>query len=49
MEFSVGNATEFLTALPNYLFDELRDFCQNPKNFTSLDDDEEVVEEIEGN
>lgn len=45
VEFSVENAIEFIRALPDYLFDDLRDFCQNPKNFTNVED-EEVVEEI---
>lgn len=36
--FSVEACTEFLTKLPNYLFDEVRQFCTAPANF--LDDDE---------
>lgn len=42
--FSEAKVVEFIEALPNYLFDELRDFCQDPKNFS-----EENVEEIAKN
>ncbi len=36
LEFSAGNCTDFLAALPGWLFDELRNFCGNPASFAEL-------------
>lgn len=36
VDFSVKNCEAFLSCLPDYLFDELRNFANNPSNFTSL-------------
>lgn len=36
--FSVDEAQQFLDALPNWLFDEFREFCRNPANFVELMD-----------
>lgn len=45
--FSPATCLEFLTALPSYLFDELRAFCGEPGNF--IEDDEPIPssEEVE--
>lgn len=50
VEFSVENAKDFLEALPNWLFDELRTFCNDPANFVGegeLTPDDKV--ELQGN
>lgn len=39
--FSVAECDAWLQALPTYLFDELRQFCQNPANFAELPEDVE--------
>ena len=36
--FSVRECEEFLTALPNWIFDGLRSYCTNPQNFSALDE-----------
>lgn len=36
VEFSVKTCQEFLTALPNWVFDNVRSFCTNPSNFSSI-------------
>lgn len=36
--FSVKNCEEFLTALPNWIFDGVRGFCTNPSNFAAVTD-----------
>jgi len=38
VEFSVKNCEDFLTALPNYIFDGVRSFCTNPSNFSAITD-----------
>ena len=38
--FSVESCTDFLTALPDWLFDELRSFCGNPASFADVLDSE---------
>ena len=38
VEFSVKNCQEFLTALPNWIFDSVRGFCTNPTNFSAITD-----------
>jgi hypothetical protein len=45
-EFTPENVRDFLTALPDYLFDEVRNFATEPSNFVS-----EMVnkEELSGN
>lgn len=45
--FSVEAAQQFLQALPDHLFDELREFCQNYKNFDLPD--HEITEDIAKN
>lgn len=44
VEFNSENLNEFLEAIPDYMFDELRDFCQDPKNFS-----QENIEDISKN
>lgn len=36
--FSVAECVDFLNQLPNWIFDDLRQFCGNPANFTELMD-----------
>lgn len=38
VEFSVKNCQDFLTALPNHIFDSVRSFCTNPSNFSAITD-----------
>lgn len=42
--FSVKSCQEFLTALPNWVFDGVRNYCTTPTNFAgqSVEDDEAV-------
>jgi len=42
--FSVKSCQEFLTALPNWVFDNVRSLCTSPTNFAghSVEDDEAV-------
>lgn len=35
--FTKENADAFVKALPDWLFDKLREFCINPTNFTQID------------
>lgn len=35
--FSKESAEQFVQALPDWLFDKLREFCINPMNFTQID------------
>ncbi len=37
-DFSVTECEAFLAQLPNWLFDEIRQFCGNPASFTELMD-----------
>ena len=39
VEFSEDNCREFINALPDWMFDELRGYCMDPTNFTTLEDD----------
>lgn len=45
VEFNPTNVKEFLTALPNQIFDEIRQFCGNYVNF--MDEDFEIVNDME--
>jgi len=45
-DFSLEKCTAFLAALPDWLFDELRQFCIDPQNFI---DDLVDVDELAGN
>lgn len=36
--YSVDAATDFLAALPDWIFDELTAFCREPSNFSSADE-----------
>ena len=38
VDFSQANLVEFLDVLPNWLFDDLRNYCGNPANFSELVD-----------
>ena len=50
VEFNPERAAEFVEALPDWLFDELRAFCGDVQNFLEEDDgDEEDDEELAGN
>lgn len=44
VEFSQENVLEFLQALPDWLFDDVRLFAANPENFTEVSPDEEMEE-----
>ncbi len=37
--FSQQNCHDFLTALPDFIFDRLRNFCMTPANFMNVGDD----------
>lgn len=41
--FSVEDCEEFLTAIPDYMFDDFRTFCGNPRNFVEHGDPEETA------
>lgn len=44
VEFSQGNCEQFLKAMPDWIFDELRAFATNPHNFLEEGiEDEEVI------
>lgn len=45
--FTQQNCLDFLTALPNFIFDELRVFVNDPFNF--IDADPEAVEDVAKN
>lgn len=40
--FSPETCKEFLDALPDWIFDEVREFAQSPNNFVSLPDEEQL-------
>jgi hypothetical protein len=40
--YSVANCTEFMEALPNWVFDGLRSFCSQPTNFADTVDEDEL-------
>jgi hypothetical protein len=40
--FTKDNCREFLEALPDWIFDEVREFCQAPSNFTETPDEEDL-------
>jgi len=42
-KFSVAECADFLAALPNWLFDDVRNYCGNPANFAELMDIEVVA------
>lgn len=48
VEFSQEKCAEFITQLPNWIFDELREFCGNPSNHVR-GDDVPSEEELSGN
>lgn len=37
VEFSEENVREFLMAIPSFMFDEFRAFCQDPINFSDVE------------
>lgn len=41
-KFSADACQDFITALPNWLFDDIRQFCGNPSNF--VEDDATVMD-----
>jgi hypothetical protein len=41
VKFSTKEATELLEQLPDYLFDEMRGFANDPENFVAVIDSEE--------
>lgn len=41
--FDQERCTEFLKCLPDYIFDEIRAFAGNPRNFTDMEIDSESV------
>ena len=43
VKFTPKEVEQFLTALPNWLFDDLRNFCGNPGSFADLVDIETSV------
>lgn len=45
--FSADNALEFLTQIPNWLFDEIRDFASEPRNFVKEEGPD--ASEVSGN
>lgn len=40
--FNKENCTDLIAALPDFMFDELRDYCANPYNFINLDTVEDI-------
>jgi hypothetical protein len=42
--FSKEECLDFLTQLPNWVFDDLRAFCGDPNNFLNLPEDDEEPE-----
>lgn len=44
--FSVDNCREFLRQIPSFIFDSLRNFCAEPRNFTSRAISATDVEEL---
>lgn len=40
--YTVANCTEFMEALPNWVFDSLRSFCSQPTNFADTVDEDEL-------
>ena len=44
--FSKAACTNFINALPDYIFDELRGFCLNPANFAGDIELEEVKQDL---
>ena len=36
--FKIENVLDFIAALPDWIFDDLREFCGNPSNFLEDDD-----------
>lgn len=47
VEFNSSDCRDFLAALPNWLFDELREFCGTPGNF--IQEDQVDAEATAGN
>lgn len=47
VQFTRDVAADFLAALPNWLFDELREFCGTPSNF--IEDDQVDTEAVAKN
>lgn len=43
VDFSLDNCRAFLRALPDWIFDDLRQYCGNPNNFVDQIDVEDVA------
>ena len=42
VKFSESNCSDFVAALPDWIFDEIRVFCGNVQNFVDTPDDDDI-------
>lgn len=45
VSFNTEVCLEFLTALPDYIFDDIREFANNPSNFIDYDSDDTNIDQ----